>query len=110
MDRRVFKKSLFASIVSVFGPLIFTLGVIAIIWAGVGQAEESSRAEGIRLLEEAILRAAVHSYAIEGQFPQSLSHLAENYNIYIDETRFVVHYEVFASNLLPYIRVFELNR
>ncbi|MCL2565023.1 MAG: hypothetical protein FWE24_04335 [Defluviitaleaceae bacterium] len=107
--RRVFKKSLFASIVSIVIPIIFTLIIIGMILIGLRQAEQSGRAESLRLLEEALLRAVVHNYAITGRFPESLSYISDKYGIYIDTSRFVVHYEVFAENILPDIIIFELN-
>jgi DNA invertase Pin-like site-specific DNA recombinase len=91
-------------------PLTFTIVILVMIVFGLRQADEANRAEGVRLLEEAILRAAVHSYAVGGYFPDSISYIEENFGIYIDRTRFIVHYEVFASNILPNIRVFELER
>ena len=108
MGIRVFKKNIFSSIVSSFAPIIFTLIILGVILVGLRQTEESSRSEGRRLLEEAITRVAIHSYAVEGHFPESLAYIVENYGIHIDTSRFVVHYEVFAANLLPDIRVFEL--
>ena len=108
--RRVFRKSFITSLVSGLVPLAFTLIILFIVLVGLQQAEVSSRAEGMRLLEEAITRAAVHSYAVNGYFPESLSYITETFGIYIDRTRFLVHYEVFATNLLPDIRVFDLNR
>ena len=107
--RRVFKKSFAASLVSGIVPIAFTVVIMVMTMVGLRQAEESSRAEGVRLLEEAIVRAAVHSYAVNGYFPESLAYISENFGIFIDRSRFVVHYEVFATNLLPDIRVFELR-
>jgi len=100
MDRRVFK--------NVLGSVIFSTIIVIIILVGLKQAEKSSRAEGRRLLEEAIFRVVIHNYAVEGHFPESLDYIVENFDIYIDTTRFIVHYEVLGANLLPDIRVFEL--
>ena len=108
MAKQVYKKSAVSVILSAAAPLIFTLTVIAIISAGLTQADRAGRAEGAKLLEEAVKRAAVHSYAVEGYFPQSLEHITENYGVYVDTERYVVHYDVFAENMLPDIRVFEL--
>lgn len=107
MGVRVFKKKF--SCGNFFGrlPVIFTLAIIAIVVVGLGGAEEASRAEGRIVLEDALVRAAVHSYAVNGYFPPSLEYIVENFGVYIDTSRFVVHYDVFASNLLPDIRVFE---
>ena len=107
MTRRVFKQNLLQAIISGLIPIIFTLAVMAVVIIGLGQAGEANRAEGLRVLDEAIRRAAIHSYAIEGNFPESLAHISETYGIYIDTTRFIVHYEIFAPNIMPYIRVME---
>jgi len=109
MDRRIFKKGLIAGIISGIAPIIFTLAIIGMILIGLRQAEQSNRAEELRLLEEAILRAAIHNYAVAGRFPESLSYISEKYKIYIDQSRFVVHYEVFAENILPNIKVLEIR-
>jgi len=109
MEKRVFKKSFLAVILSAMAPIVFTIIIIAMVIVGLRQADEANRAEGLRLLEEAIIRAAVHSYAVEGRFPESLSAISDKYGIFIDTTRFVVHYDVLGTNILPDIRVFELN-
>ena len=108
MNTRVFKKSPVASLFSGLLPIVFTLVIIGFVFAGLRQAEDASRDEGVRLLEEALLRVAIHSYAVEGYFPESLDYITEYYGVYIDKTRFIVHYDVFAANLLPDIRVFKL--
>jgi hypothetical protein len=107
---RVFRKGFFSSLLAGIVPLAFTLIIMVMVIFGLRQTEASNRAEGVRLLEEAIMRVVIHNYAIEGYFPESLDYIVENYGIFIDHTRFVVHYDAFATNLLPDIRVFELIR
>jgi hypothetical protein len=104
----VFEKNPFVKLFSGVRLFVFTLIFVGVVIFGVSQAAEANRAEGIRLLEEAIMRAAVHSYAVNGFFPESLDYIVENFGIHIDP-RFLVHYDVFASNIVPDIRVFELN-
>ena len=109
MGSQVFKKTFFSSFISVLVSIIFTLVIVTMVWVGLRQAEQASRAEGLRLLEEAIMRVVVHSYAVNGYFPESLDYIIANYGIYIDTSRFVVHYDIFASNLLPDVRVFFIS-
>ncbi|MCL2753872.1 MAG: hypothetical protein FWE44_06975 [Defluviitaleaceae bacterium] len=109
MQRRVFKKNPFHAIISGVAPFLFSALIIGALFFGFNAAEESSRAEGVRLLEETIMRVAIHSYAVNGHFPESIEYIIENYNVYVDRSRFLVHYQVFASNMLPDIMVFELN-
>jgi hypothetical protein len=110
MERRVFVKSPVRALCTAAAPIMITLFVIGLVMVGLRQADAANRAEGLRLLEEALMRAAVHSYAVEGRFPESLELITERYGIFIDTSRFLVHYDVFAANILPDIRVFELNR
>ena len=104
---RVFKRGFVKSLISGVIPLIFTGILVAIVFIGLGQTEEASRAEGIRLLEEAIVRVAIHSFAVNGYFPADIDYIVDYYGVFIDTTRFVVHYDAFAPNILPNIRVFE---
>jgi len=109
VNKRVFKKNPFIAIISGLAPLLFSGVIIGALLFGFGTAEETSRAEGVRILEESIMRVVIHSYAVNGHFPESIDYIIENYNVYVDRTRFLVHYEVFASNMLPNIIIFELR-
>jgi len=110
MKRSIFKKTAFDLIRDSVASIIFTFAVIAMIVVGLWKTEAASRAEGLRLLEESLMRAVVQNYAIKGIYPDSLRYIEERYGIYIDRTRYVVHYKIFASNILPHITVLELNR
>ena len=67
------------------------------------QAAQEQRA----LLEDAITRALVTCYAVEGRYPSSLSYLEENYGVQVNHSRFIVSYEAYASNQLPVVAVLE---
>jgi hypothetical protein len=105
MKAHAFQKSALQIILSNIAPIFFSLAIILMMGYGLRQADEASRAEGARFLEESILRAAVHCYAVEGQYPENLAYIVEHYGIHIDRTKYVVHYEIFASNILPSITV-----
>ena len=64
-----------------------------------------SSAAQLQQLEDSIRRAAVACYATEGCYPPDLEYLQSYYGIQIDDTRYAVHYEVFAENLMPDITV-----
>ncbi|MBO5778449.1 MAG: hypothetical protein J6R82_02660 [Clostridia bacterium] len=61
-------------------------------------------------LEEALTRAAVACYAIEGAYPPTLEYLVENYDVQINTERFTVKYELYASNLMPDITVLDYKK
>ena len=60
-------------------------------------------------LQNSLVRSAVHCYAAEGFYPESLEYLQEEYGIYWDPKQYAVDYEVFASNRLPAISVIPLS-
>jgi len=60
---------------------------------------------GAETLRDAIRRASVQCYAIEGRYPPSVEYLEENYGIKIDRDRYSVFYSGFASNFMPDITV-----
>ena len=62
---------------------------------------------GRRQLEDSIRRAAVTCYALEGAYPESYEYMQEHYGLHINEKRYDVHYNVFASNIVPDITVTE---
>jgi hypothetical protein len=107
MRRKVYKKSAGDIVRSALIPLAFTLAVMGMIVYGLRQTEAASRAEGLRILEDSIRRAVVMSYAIEGRYPESLEYVEEHFGIHINRDVFHVHYEIFASNIMPDIMVME---
>jgi len=108
MKKGIFKKGALDILRSIAAPILFTIAIMGIIVYGLQQTEASSRAEGMRILEDSLRRAVVQCYAVEGRYPESLAYIEENYGIYIDRAKYAVHYEIFASNHMPDITVIEL--
>ena len=77
----------------------------ALLFFAVREAAAGARREGINTLEQNLHRAAVQCYAVEGFYPPDAAYLEENYGVTVDRDRYAVHYEVFASNILPEITV-----
>ena len=89
-------------------PVIIVIIVVIAIFAGAfGSLGSAGDGQAAERLEEALVKGAVTCYASEGIYPPTLEHLTENYNVRIDDDRFYVHYDVFASNIMPDITVVE---
>jgi hypothetical protein len=58
-----------------------------------------------KALEEAIRKAAVQCYAIEGSYPPDLDYLASHYGIVLNDEVYFYHYQVSGSNIMPDIAV-----
>ncbi len=69
--------------------------------AGSRNLSEESRES----VKEAVERAALQCYAVEGAYPPDLAYLTENYGLAVNQRDFYIRYDAFASNLPPDVRV-----
>lgn len=88
--------------------VVLFVALAVILVRAIGNTSTASNAEQLRIAEESVRRATVSCYAIEGFYPDTYEYLCENYNVRVDEEKFIVHYEVFGSNLMPEITVLEV--
>lgn len=79
--------------------------LVGVFMQGILSMSRRMDREGEETLRNAIARACVQCYAIEGRYPPSVQYLEENYGIRVDRERFYVFYEGFASNIMPDITV-----
>jgi hypothetical protein len=106
--KNIYRKGALDFLRSALLPVIFTAVVMLIIVLGLQQTAMSSKAEGLKILEDSVRRAVAKCYAVEGSYPESVAYLEEHYGIHIDRTKYVVHYTIIGSNLMPDIMVIEL--
>ena len=79
-----------------------------LLW-GVSAVRRSSDNSQVDSLRQAILRSAVHCYAMKGRYPESLDYIKEHYGIDWDPDRYVIDYEIMGSNLMPDVTVFQIG-
>ena len=88
------------------GLLLFAAVAVWMV-RGVQEAAEVSDREGLRMAEEAVRRAAVSCYALEGLYPATYEDLKAKSGLAIDEEKYIVFYDIFASNIRPTVTVVE---
>ncbi len=81
---------------------------IAIIYTGLGSINSTGDELALEALNDAIIRSCSHSYATTGAYPTSIEDLTQRYGLQIDEDKYIVHYEAFASNIMPTVYIFPL--
>lgn len=86
---------------------ILTVAVIVILIAAIINIGKDSSKDSLRQLETSLRRSVMACYASEGVYPPDIRYLEEHYGLQIDEQRYIVHYTVFAENLMPDITVLE---
>jgi len=79
------------------------------LFYGMSSVSSTTQKEEERSLKQAVIRSAVHCYAVEGSYPESLTYLEDHYGITYDHDKYLVTYEVIGSNLMPDIDVIPLN-
>ena len=81
--------------------LLLAAAVLLCFLRGISQLEENHREEGRQQLEQALRRAAVTCYALEGAYPPDLQYLKDHYGLTWDEKLFYVDYRPVAANIRP---------
>ena len=89
--------------------LALTLAVFAALFGGavaafqkIGSSSENMEEQ---LVLDAVRRAALTCYAVEGAYPQSIKELERGYGLAYNKDAYIVSYDAFASNTMPNIQV-----
>lgn len=80
------------------------LVLAALLFAGV-RAQGSLQDQAAASIKATILDTAMQCAAIEGSYPMTLSYLEDNYGLQVNDDDFVIFYDAFASNVLPFVTV-----
>lgn len=87
---------------------VLTFSILAgVLAAGAEHFRDVNSEQGLALTEQAIRKAVLQCYAIEGMYPAELDYLIEHYNLKLDQEKYWISYDCFASNIMPEIFVFE---
>lgn len=91
--------------------IICSVVILAAVITGASYALKSVNQniseQSLQSVKTTVLKSAVQCYAVEGSYPESLSYLEENYGLLLNHNRYIVTYDVFASNVLPEVMVLQ---
>ena len=90
--------------------ILLALIVLLVFSLALSRLEQGRQEAGKQQLEDALRRAAAACYAAEGFYPPNIAYMVTHYGLQYDVGTYQVHYEVFASNLMPEITVVEKNQ
>ncbi len=90
-------------------PVLFIVLIIIVVYSFLTMSTIMNKNNGAQpeRIKEAIERACVQCYAIEGSYPPNLEYLKNQYGIILDYDRYFYYYEIFASNVMPTVEVYE---
>lgn len=93
-----------------FVSLIASLLVLAVAGAvlliGLSGYADNYSEQKLTEVRDIVMSYVAQCYALEGEYPPDLEYLAENYGLQLDTERYIYHYDMYASNILPDVRVF----
>ena len=105
---RVFSERKSTGRIKLFCFAVLIIAIIIGIWYVAGSLQKSQSDEQIKIAQDAIVRATVQCYSIEGRYPTGLKYLTENYGITLNEEEYVYYYQSIGANIMPNIRVMHL--
>lgn len=90
---------------------LFTILLLLLLVGGLvislDSIQERLDKEGEKRLYNAIQKAAITCYSVEGRYPASLEYLVENYGVIVDSNKYHMYYETFGSNVQPEIKIYQ---
>lgn len=109
MNRFTQQKPISKSVLSILVPVVVFFAVFFLFLLPVSSISATTKQEEIENLKQAVIRSTIYCYAVEGTYPESLSYLENYYGITYDHSKYLISYEVHASNLMPDIDVIFLT-
>lgn len=110
MNRFSSKKSSSHLLRQVLISAVFFCCIVFALLLGTFKIKATSEKSQMDSLRQAILRSAVHCYATEGAYPESLDYICDHYGIRWDTDKYIVDYEIMGANLMPDVTVFPLHQ
>ena len=99
------QKSAYSSMRNIVFSIIMFVIVFVLFDLGLNALSTRNHEEAQRTLTEALQRSIIHSYAVDGMYPESLEYILETYGITYDPEVFFVSYRALGANIVPELTV-----
>ena len=106
-DKSKFTLGALLDVVELFHTFLIILFISLIGINIVGSKNNKSQEESLRT---SINQSISNHYAIYGKYPASFNELKDRYGIQVDESQYIVDYEVFAENVRPTVKILNKQR
>lgn len=100
------KKTLGSKIYPIAAVAAFAAAIVWLICA-LQNASGASLSRRQQAIEQNVENAITLCYSVEGEYPETLSRLTENYGVVFDEEKYIVHYSYIAANIRPSVTVIQ---
>lgn len=76
-----------------------------LLFSEISDYDETNLSISRTTAQETVEKYAIQCYASEGSYPPDLDYLVTHYGLILNEDKFIYEYHIFASNVMPDIRV-----
>lgn len=109
MNSLVYRKRKKLNLLEAISIVIFFIIILVCFSFAFDDIKSTNKEEQLNQTKASIQKSVVLCYSTEGQFPPDIQYLKDNYGLIINNDKYIVHYEIFASNIMPDIKVFSRN-
>ncbi len=88
-------------------PCVLFAAILTWLVISLSNTSDSAKRQELAAVKNTIENGITMCYAIEGAYPPSAEYLSENYGVTYDTSKYIVHYECFADNVRPTVKVIE---
>lgn len=85
--------------------LLVMSGTTWLSFGGLDGFWKNNTSQGTEAVKEALLKASIQCYALEGAYPTDVNYLKSHYGIQLNETAYYYYYEYLGANIRPNIEV-----
>lgn len=91
--------------------LSYSLFIIFMIFLVIStkNVSDNNNLESQKVILNAVNKSVTECYAVEGYYPPNIEYLEDNYGLAYNRSKYIVHYEIFASNIYPDIKIIEMD-
>lgn len=90
-------------------PCLLFAAVIVWLVVSLSNTSDAARQKERDAVKNTLENGITMCYAIEGAYPPSVEYLSEFYGVIYDTSKYIVHYDYFADNVRPTVRVIVRN-
>ncbi len=109
MNNLIYQKRKKLNLFEAISMVLFFILILVCFSFAFGDVKSTNNEEQLSQTKASIQKSVVLCYSTEGQFPPDIQYLKDNYGLIINDDKYLVHYDIFASNIMPDIKVFLRN-
>ena len=86
--------------------LLVFAGILLMFLYGFTTTQKQVGDADLSRVKQAIQKAALECYSIEGRYPEDVSYLEEYYGLYLQKDTYAIRYEFIGGNIMPDTNVY----